>query len=130
MELNGASRRALTIAFILALTRVSEVEAPNVIDTPLGMMSGYVKQAVLQLASNQSSQLILFLTHSEINGCEDILDERAGHIYTVTNPGHYPKILVNDPGINDTRVILCGCNHHQHCHVCERQEVAVLIDRE
>ena len=129
-DLNGASRRALTIAFILALTRVSEVEAPNVIDTPLGMMSGYVKQAVLQLASLQSSQLILFLTHSEINGCEDILDERADRIYTLTNPAHYPKILVNDPGINDTRVILCECNHHQHCHVCERHEVAVLTDRE
>ena len=129
-DLNGASRRALTIAFILALTRVSEVEAPNVIDTPLGMMSGYVKQAVLQLASLQSSQLILFLTHSEINGCEDILDQRADRIFTLTNPAHYPKILVNDPGINDSRVILCGCNHHQHCHVCERREVAVLVDRD
>ncbi len=128
-DLNGASRRALTIAFILALTRVSEVEAPNVIDTPLGMMSGYVKQAVLQLASRQSSQLILFLTHSEISGCEDIIDQRADRIYTLTNPAHYPKILVNDPGINDTRVVLCGCNHHQHCHVCERREVAILVDR-
>ena len=36
-DLNGASRRALTLAFILALTLISEVEAPNVIDTPLGM---------------------------------------------------------------------------------------------
>ena len=45
-DLNGASRRALTLAFILALTKVSGVEAPNVIDTPLGMMSGYVKRAV------------------------------------------------------------------------------------
>ena len=129
-DLNGASRRALTIAFILALTRVSEVEAPNVIDTPLGMMSGYVKQAVLQLASYQSSQLILFLTHSEINGCEDILDVRADRIYTLTNPAHYPKILVNDSGINDTRVILCNCNHHQHCHVCKRHEVAAFSGRE
>ena len=34
IDLNGASRRALTLAFILALTKVSEVEAPNVIDTP------------------------------------------------------------------------------------------------
>lgn len=125
-DLNGASRRALTIAFILALTRVSEVEAPNVIDTPLGMMSGYVKQAVLQLASRQSSQLILFLTHSEIAGCEDILDQRAGRIYTLTNPAHYPKILVHDPAVNDTRVLLCGCNHRQHCNVCERRETVTL----
>ena len=77
-DLNGASRRALTLAFILALARVSEVEAPNVIDTPLGMMSGYVKQAVLQLASQHSAQLILMLTHSEIAECEDILDQRLG----------------------------------------------------
>ncbi len=56
-DLNGASRRALTIAFILALTKVSEVEAPNVIDTPLGMTSGYVKTSILQIASQQSPQL-------------------------------------------------------------------------
>ena len=129
-DLNGASRRALTIAFILALTRVSEVEAPNVIDTPLGMMSGYVKQAVLQLASRQSSQLILFLTHSEINGCDDILDERAGKVYTLTNPAHYPRILVNDPEINDTRVVLCNCDHRSFCELCERREVAVFANEE
>lgn len=127
-DLNGASRRALTIAFILALTQVSEVEAPNVIDTPLGMMSGYVKQAVLQLASRQSAQLILFLTHSEIAGCEDILDQRAGRIFTLTNPAHYPKILVHDPQVNDTRVLLCDCDHRHHCEVCERRETVSFDD--
>ena len=125
-DLNGASRRALTIAFILALARVSDVKAPNVIDTPLGMMSGYVKQAVLQLACRQSSQLILFLTHSEIAGCEDILDERAGRIYTLTNPAHFPKILVHDPRVDDAQVLLCSCGHRTHCQVCERREVADL----
>ena len=125
-DLNGASRRALTIAFILALGCVSKVKAPNVIDTPLGMMSGYVKQAVLQLACQQSSQLILFLTHSEIAGCEDILDERAGRIYTLTNPAHFPKILVHAPQVDDARVLLCGCGHRTHCQVCERREVADL----
>ena len=127
-DLNGASRRALTIAFILALTRVSEVEAPNVIDTPLGMMSGYVKQAVLQLASRESSQLILFLTHSEIVACEDILNERAGRVYTFTNSAHHPKILVNDPGVNDIRVLLCDCDHRQHCPICERREIVNFED--
>ena len=127
-DLNGASRRALTMAFILALTQVSEVEAPNVIDTPLGMMAGYVKQAVLQLASRQSAQLMLFLTHSEIAGCEDILDKRAGRVYTLTNPAHYPKILVNDPQVEDTGVLLCDCDHRQHCQLCERREEAVFND--
>ena len=127
-DLNGASRRALTIAFILALAQVSEVEAPNVIDTPLGMMSGYVKQAVLQLAAEHSGQLILMLTHSEINECEEILDQRVGRIYTLTNPAHYPRILVNDPHAADSRLLVCDCNHRSHCDVCERRESPQLID--
>ena len=121
-DLNGASRRALTIAFILALTEVSEVDAPNVIDTPLGMTSGYVKTAILQTAIQQSSQLILFLTHDEIKGCEDILDEYAGRIHTLTNPSHYPKILINDPEIENTRVLICECNHRNSCKICERRK--------
>ena len=129
-DLNGASRRALTIAFILALAQVSEVEAPNVIDTPLGMMSGYVKQAVLQHASQHSGQLVLMLTHSEINECEDILDRRVGRIYTLTNPAHYPRILINDPGTEDSRLLVCDCDHRSHCSVCERREAPELVDGE
>lgn len=121
-DLNGASRRALTIAFILALTKVSEVSAPNVIDTPLGMAAGFVKTAILQYTVRQSSQLILFLTHDEIKGCEGILDTYAGRSYTFTNPAHYPKILINKPSVKDTRVLLCGCGHRQYCKICERRE--------
>ncbi|QIO08686.1 hypothetical protein [Acinetobacter lanii] len=89
-DLNGASRRAITLAFILALTKVSEVEAPNVIDTPLGMMSGYVKQSVLKQMIKDGSQIILFLTHDEIHGVEKIIDNYADRIFTLTNPAHYP----------------------------------------
>jgi DNA sulfur modification protein DndD len=121
-DLNGASRRALTLAFILALTKVSEVEAPNVIDTPLGMMSGYVKRSVLKRAIRESSQLVLFLTHSEITNCEEILDRDAGAIFTLTNTAHYPKQLVNDPGGNSHQSLKCGCNHRSHCGVCERRQ--------
>ena len=129
-DLNGASRRALTIAFVLALAQVSEVKAPNVIDTPLGMMSGYVKQAVLQITSQHSAQLVLMLTHSEINECEEILDQRTGRIYTLTNPSHYPKILANDPGVEDSRILICECDHRNHCHICERQELLESINEE
>lgn len=127
-DLNGASRRALTIAFILALAQVSEVKAPNVIDTPLGMMSGYVKQAVLQRAAQHSGQLILMLTHSEINECEEILDHRVGRMYTLTNPAHYPRILVNDPDVEDSGLLVCDCDHRSYCHVCERRESPQLTD--
>jgi DNA sulfur modification protein DndD len=120
-DLNGASRRALTLAFILALTQVSGVEAPNVIDTPLGMMAGYVKRAVLKSAVKESSQLTLFLTRSEIQGCEDILDEKAGKVMTLTNPAHYPKILINDPGTKERKVLRCDCNHNTECNLCARR---------
>ena len=119
-DLNGASRRALTLAFILALTRVSEVEAPNVIDTPLGMTSGYVKRSILKTAVRESAQLVLFLTHDEIAGCEEIIDEAAGVVFTLTNPAHYPKMLANDPGVAERKVLRCECNHRTECQLCHR----------
>jgi len=120
-DLNGASRRALTLAFILALTKVSEVEAPNVIDTPLGMMSGYVKRSVLRTAIRESSQLVLFLTRSEIADCEEILDDEAGRVVTLTNPVHYPRMLVNDPQVNERTVLRCECDHRRECRLCQRR---------
>lgn len=126
-DLNGASRRALTLAFILALTKVSEVEAPNVIDTPLGMTSGYVKRSILQTAIRESSQLILFLTHSEIEGCEHILDASANSVVTLTNPAHYPKMLVHNTPVTENMILLCNCNHKKSCHKCERRRDAQEI---
>ncbi len=120
-DLNGASRRALTLAFILALTKVSEVEAPNVIDTPLGMTSGFVKRSILRTAVRESAQLVLFLTHDEIAGCEDIIDEAAGVVLTLTNPAHYPRMLVNDPGVKERKVLRCECNHRNYCRLCQRR---------
>ena len=119
-DLNGASRRALTFAFILALTKVSEVQAPNVIDTPLGMTSGYVRRSILRMAVRESAQLVLFLTHDEIVGCEDIIDKAAGVIYTLTNAAHYPKMLVNDPGMEERTILRCECDHRSECQLCQR----------
>ncbi|MCY4184522.1 MAG: AAA family ATPase [Rhodobacteraceae bacterium] len=121
LDLNGASRRALTLAFILALTNVSKVEAPNVIDTPLGMTSDFVKRSILHTAVQESSQLILLLTPAEIMGCEDIIDSAAGKIFTLTNPAHYPKMLVHDPNIEERKILRCECNHRSDCELCQRR---------
>ena len=126
-DLNGASRRALTIAFILALTDVSEVEAPNAIDTPLGMMSGFVKRSVMRIATEQSTQLILFLTRDEINGCESIIDERAGQVITLTNPAHYPRMLLHKPPIDQANILRCACDHRNECQICERRHEETLV---
>ena len=120
-DLNGASRRALTLALILALTKISEVEAPNVIDTPLGMTSGYVRRSILRTVTRESAQLVLFLTHDEIAGCEEIIDEMADVVFTLTNPAHYPKMLVNEPSVSERKVLRCECDHRSECQLCQRR---------
>lgn len=127
-ELNGASKRALTFSFIWALTEVSLVRAPRIIDTPLGMMSGRVKQRVIELITQPESgagavekQVILFLTRDEIRGIEGILDDRTGRIFTFTNSDHYPIDLVNRPVVDSAEILRCECNHREVCRICARR---------
>ena len=139
-ELNGASKRALTFAFIWALTEVSGVIAPRVIDTPLGMMSGGVKRRVVEIISNpelmlitdeagnhiarnrQEFQVILFLTRQEILMVEDLLDSRAGVVSTLTNSASFPADLHNDPNVEQPTILTCDCNHRQSCQLCARKD--------
>lgn len=124
-EVNGASQRALTFAFIWALTEISGVVAPRVIDTPLGMMSGNVKRRVLEMVSRAAGedvdrQVILFLTQSEIAHTEDILDKQSGKTVTLIKTDDYPADLVNGPHTGESEVKLCSCTHRQYCDQCQR----------
>ncbi|MCC6630152.1 MAG: AAA family ATPase [Chloroflexi bacterium] len=135
-ELNGASQRALTFAFIWALTEVSDTVAPRVIDTPLGMMSGYVKRSVLDLisapaaASEPDRQVVLFLTRSEIAQVENLLDQRAGVVFTLTNTAAGDLTCRQED--THPRIVRCECNHRQYCEVCSRLDDATygLVPRE
>jgi DNA sulfur modification protein DndD len=120
VDLNGASRRALTIAFILALIKVSETAAPNIIDTPLGMTAGQVKRSIVETAVRESTQLVLLLTRDEIHRTEDLLDRYIGSVCTFSNTAHYPLQLVNAPPFDDQRVMVCPCSHREYCMICER----------
>ena len=126
-EVNGASQRALTFAFIWALTEVSGVVAPRVIDTPLGMMSGNVKRRVLTTVAAPAReneidrQVVLFLTQSEIANTEDIIDDRVGTIVTLTKTDDFPADLVNDPQPDRPEIRVCMCNHRQFCVACQRK---------
>jgi DNA sulfur modification protein DndD len=137
-ELNGASKRALTFSFIWALTQVSGLIAPRIVDTPLGMMSGAVKKRVLELVTAPSGehtdvekQVVLFLTRDEIRGIEDVIDSRAGKTFTYTNSDHFPVDVVNDPGLSAPEIVVCTCNHRQRCGVCARRNDGVygLVER-
>ena len=123
-DLSGAQRRALTLAFILSLVSVSGVKAPNVVDTPLGMTSGPVRRAILRYSAANSTQLVLFLTKSEISGVEDILDSFTGRTYTLTNTDHYPERVKNQPPSNRLETLVCECDYRNWCKVCEQTEVA------
>lgn len=131
-ELNGASKRALTFSFIWALTEVSQVTAPRIIDTPLGMMSGAVKKRVIELITAPSGetadlekQVVLFLTRDEIRGTEDVIDQRAGRIYTFTNSDHYPVDVVHNPDVDVAQILRCECTHRQFCNTCARKNDAL-----
>lgn len=115
-QFNGASKRALTNSFVLALGETAGVEAPNVIDTPLGMMDPSVRRNVFEVMAKECAQLVLLLTRSEITGIEDLLDSTS-HVLTVTNQGSGD---VANRQFSGTRSIVCECNHRQYCDMCER----------
>ena len=126
-DLNGASKRALTFALIWALMEVADKEAPRIIDSPLGMTAGAVKQRMVELltppvdADGLPYQVVLFMTGSEIRDIEPLIQDRAGVVTTLTCSKDYPIDLVNDWGINYPVVRTCACDHTQFCYVCERR---------
>ncbi|MCC7074553.1 MAG: hypothetical protein IT383_24815 [Deltaproteobacteria bacterium] len=127
-ELNGASQRALTLSFIWALMEVSGVMVPRIIDTPLGMVSGGVKARMVSAITRPPTgnetpdfQVVLLLTRSEIRDVEELLDERAGVVTTLSCSHHYPEDLVNNWGVNHPVSRACTCTHRQSCRVCARR---------
>ncbi len=126
-EVNGAAQRALTLSFIWALMEVAEKEAPRIIDTPLGMTSGHVKRRAVEsltkpICENELPyQVVLFMTRSEIKDVEDLIDNRAGEISTLSCSSNYPNDLANDWGYELPKVRVCHCNHRQICKICERR---------
>ena len=127
-ELNGASQRALTLSFIWALMEVAGREAPRIIDTPLGMTSGAVKHRMVELLTSPADtaglayQVVLLMTRSEIRDIEDLLDERAGSVSTLSCSKDYPVDLVNEWGDGAPTVRSCACDHRQICSVCTRRK--------
>ena len=126
-ELNGASKRALTLAFIWALMEVSGAAAPRMIDTPLGMVSGGVKFRMVDAITKPPAddlppiQVILFLTRSEVRDVEELIKERAGNIMTLSCSEHYPADLRYSwgPGYPVSR--MCLCDHLHSCRICARR---------
>lgn len=125
-ELNGANKRVLTLSLIWALMEVAEKEAPRIIDTPIGMTSGSVKERMVDWLTTPSDvkgmpyQVVLLLTRSEIRDIEHLLKERSGIVTTLSCSKDYPLDLSNDWGVDYPVVRTCECDHTQFCQMCER----------
>ncbi|MET7400631.1 AAA family ATPase [Dactylosporangium sp. NPDC005572] len=125
-ELNGASQRALTLAFIWSLMEVAGITAPRLIDTPLGMVSASVKQRMVNTITHPPTgdeppyQVILLLTRSEIMDVGDLLGQHAGAFVTISCSKDYPTDLVYDWLGDQPEVRACSCTHEQACRICAR----------
>lgn len=128
--INGAARRALTMAFVVGLSQVAETDAPNVVDTPLGMSAGVVRRGLFGVTVKHSSQPILLLTRDEIHNVEDLVTQYAGKYYTLTGQWHAPEWGQVHNGSQQVinrvsprrETLVCTCTHEEYCNVCERAE--------
>lgn len=126
-ELNGASQRALTLAFIWSLMEVAGITAPRLIDTPLGMVSGGVKQRMVAtitrppVGDEPPYQVILLLTRSEIMEVGELLSRHAGMFATISCSKDYPTDLVYDWQGDEPVIRACSCTHEQSCRICARR---------
>lgn len=119
IEINGASRRVIALAFVLALCSESGTRAPLIADSLLNMMSGAVRRNTLRTTAEKSGQPILLLTGADLETETEVdtVAAKAGATYTLTAQWHGE--VVNQ---TDARAIslVCPCGPRQYCGVCER----------
>ena len=126
IEINGASRRVLALSFVLALCSESRTYAPLIADSLLNFMSGAVRRNTLRVTAENSSQPILLLTGSDLQGPSEVatVSKHAGATYTLT--GQWDAIDAGEGGdvIHWTEQrpvsLVCACGPRQYCDVCER----------
>jgi DNA sulfur modification protein DndD len=67
-ELSAGERQVLSLSFITAMSRVSEEEAPLVMDTPFGRLSSHHRNSITEQLPKLADQLVLFVTDEELHG--------------------------------------------------------------
>ena len=81
-ELSAGERQILSLAFITAMSKVSREDAPLVMDTPFGRLSGNHLSAVAENLPDLTSQLVLFVTDREWDeASKTSLEPKAGAQY-------------------------------------------------
>ncbi|MEK6300508.1 MAG: AAA family ATPase [Acidobacteriota bacterium] len=65
-DLSAGERQVLSLSFITAMSRVSEEEAPLVMDTPFGRLSSQHRNNITEHIPELADQLVLFVTDEEL----------------------------------------------------------------
>ena len=87
-ELSAGERQILSLSFICAMAQVSGEEAPLVMDTPFGRLSGNHLSAVAQNLPHVDAQLVLFVTDREWDALRrQGLGPRTGRQYKLDSDG-------------------------------------------
>lgn len=81
-ELSAGERQVLSLSFIMAMSRISDEEAPLVMDTPFGRLSSHHRNAITEHLPVLASQLVLFVTDEELRDeARQNLESRIGAEY-------------------------------------------------
>jgi len=124
--INGASRRALSVAFVLALAEQTGSRVPLVTDSLLHSTSGSVRKRLVDflVSGRRVGQPIMFGTRADFQTPEvrALLDKYVGRSYTLTAQSHVSVDVIRaDPNREQpNQVSICGCSHAEYCAICER----------
>jgi DNA sulfur modification protein DndD len=81
-ELSAGERQVLSLSFIMAMSRISDEEAPLVMDTPFGRLSSHHRNAIAEQLPILATQLVLFVTDEELRDeARQNLESRIGAEY-------------------------------------------------
>lgn len=81
-ELSAGERQVLSLSFIAAMSRISEGEAPLVMDTPFGRLSSHHRNSITLNLPSLANQLVLFVTDEELRDqARQHLEPRIGREY-------------------------------------------------
>ena len=81
-EISAGERQVLSLSFILALAKVSNKEAPFVMDTPFGRLDPEHRRNILQNLPYLTRQLVLLVTPSEMTPeLRNLIDSKVDKEY-------------------------------------------------
>jgi DNA sulfur modification protein DndD len=133
--LNGASRRVLGIAFVLALADSANSRIPLVADSLLHATDTEVRRNLVRHLCDPAyvAQPIIFGTFDDFAGedVRQVLAGAAGATYTLTAQAHVRDAegrgaVVRRSGDSGDLVSICRCGPSEYCEICERHGVAHL----